>query len=315
MERAVRSQTGCCQPATPKVPWRPVTGHFGPGIFGLALAGVIACLVGLLAIELIFRSGSPWGRRMGYFGACAVLCVPLCMAHGVLTIQAAASRTLKQAMAWVAAGALWSGLPTTAAIYGVDRWFRPDLAGYRLWDLGAVVVAAMLLSGSVTHFANVRRLKHAAEDRPAAVRGRPATAGESAAWGQPTLDASVGEPGRKFLDRLPAEMGEDPIYLRMRDHYVEVFTTAGQCVLLMRFGDAVRELDTLGMRVHRSFWVNHAHVEGLVRRGQRRFLRLTGDREIPVSRSYRAAAEGALARRGRVQRSGPSGAADSPGAR
>ena len=62
----------------------------------------------------------------------------------------------------------------------------------------------------------------------------------------------------------------------MSDHYVEVFTTAGHTVLLMRLGDAVAELEGLGLRVHRSYWVGHGHLERLLRRGRRRLLRLTG---------------------------------------
>ena len=43
--------------------------------------------------------------------------------------------------------------------------------------------------------------------------------------------------------------------LKMADHYVEAFTTAGSTLVLMRFADAVSELEGAdGLRVHRSYW-------------------------------------------------------------
>ena len=39
-----------------------------------------------------------------------------------------------------------------------------------------------------------------------------------------------------FFRRLPSALGRDLVYLKMSDHYVEVFTTAGHTVLLMRLG-------------------------------------------------------------------------------
>ena len=53
------------------------------------------------------------------------------------------------------------------------------------------------------------------------------------------------------------------IYLKTADHYVEAFTTAGSTLVLMRFADAVAELDGAGgLRVHRSYWVARRHVGG-----------------------------------------------------
>ena len=82
----------------------------------------------------------------------------------------------------------------------------------------------------------------------------------------------------------------------MSDHYVEVVTTVGRCTILMRLADAVAELGDQGVRVHRSYWVAYAHVEGWTKRNQRTLLRLTGGNTVPVSRTYLSAMQAAVAR-------------------
>ena len=74
----------------------------------------------------------------------------------------------------------------------------------------------------------------------------------------------------------------------MQDHYVEVHTAAGTEMLLLRFRDALREVeDVNGLRVHRSHWVARAAIVGVERgRGGRVALRLVNGSRIPVSRSF-----------------------------
>ena len=92
----------------------------------------------------------------------------------------------------------------------------------------------------------------------------------------PKTDAETdGETGAgrtaRFLDRLPPELGRDLVCLKMADHYVEVFTTSGSTLILIRFADVVAELeDAGGLRVHRSYWVVRDHVTGVTRRNGRR---------------------------------------------
>ena len=83
--------------------------------------------------------------------------------------------------------------------------------------------------------------------------------------GEPSTRAGPA-PGARFLDRLPEKLGRDLVYLKTADHYVEAFTTAGSTLVLMRFVDAVAELDGAGgLRVHRSYWVARSHVTGAAR--------------------------------------------------
>lgn len=93
-------------------------------------------------------------------------------------------------------------------------------------------------------------------------------------------------PPASFLDRLPAQLGRDVVYLKVSGHYIEVVTTHGSGVILQRLMDAVRELGSSGMQIHRSYWVAHHHVRYVVRRDRRTLLHLTGDYEVPVSRTF-----------------------------
>ena len=107
--------------------------------------------------------------------------------------------------------------------------------------------------------------------------------------------AAAAERQARFLDRLPEPGSRDVVYLHVNGHYVNVVTTAGSHMILMRFADAVAELGDLGLQVHRSYWVALRHVTGALRRDERTVLRVTGDREVPVSRTYLAAVRAAIA--------------------
>ena len=90
-----------------------------------------------------------------------------------------------------------------------------------------------------------------------------------------------------FLARLAKPLEGRLICLEMQDHYLVVHHSGGSEMILCRMEDAARELDGLGQRVHRSWWVAADAVDGSEREGQRTLLRLTDDRRVPVGRSFR----------------------------
>ncbi len=93
-----------------------------------------------------------------------------------------------------------------------------------------------------------------------------------------------------FLSRLPTRLGEDLLHLHMQDHYVEAATPGGSELVLLRFRDALREVEGLdGMQVHRSHWVARGAVNRVVRREGRIFLELSNGARVPVSRSFQPA--------------------------
>jgi DNA-binding LytR/AlgR family response regulator len=90
-----------------------------------------------------------------------------------------------------------------------------------------------------------------------------------------------------ILDRMPLAKRGPLLSLSVQDHYVEVTTTRGRELLLMRLGDAIRETPPVeGLQVHRSHWVAHDAVSAADRRGDGAILTLSDGRTIPVSRSF-----------------------------
>ena len=68
----------------------------------------------------------------------------------------------------------------------------------------------------------------------------------------------TGSRGQDALD-------EDVAFVRVSGHYIDVVTTSGTTVLMMRLADAVIALGGRGMQTHRSYWVAFRHMRRLVR--------------------------------------------------
>lgn len=99
-------------------------------------------------------------------------------------------------------------------------------------------------------------------------------------------------PVPRLAERLPEALRGPVCRISGRDHYVEVVTAHGTGSLLMRFSDALAELEGVdGLQVHRSHWVAAGAVAGGTRDGGRIFVRLTDGTLVPVSRTYLAAVE------------------------
>ena len=117
---------------------------------------------------------------------------------------------------------------------------------------------------------------------------KPLRTGEIGVGG-PIVTGAAGakEGAAPLLDRLPAALHGTLLHLRMQDHYVEIHTDKGSELVLMRFGDALKELgDTPGMQVHRSHWIARDALARIARDGGRTVAHLTNGTAVPVSRSY-----------------------------
>ncbi|WP_158278761.1 LytTR family DNA-binding domain-containing protein [Leucothrix arctica] len=99
-----------------------------------------------------------------------------------------------------------------------------------------------------------------------------------------------------FFQRLPKALGTDVICLRAQDHYVEVTTTLGRELVLIRLSDAIQELGAEhGIQTHRSWWVMSGHVVELQRVNGKACLVLSNGNEVPISRTYGVAVKELLA--------------------
>lgn len=102
----------------------------------------------------------------------------------------------------------------------------------------------------------------------------------------------AGTPQPRLLDRLSKGDVKRIYRITVRDHYVDVFTDCGVETLLMRFSDAISELEGLnGQRVHRSHWVANEAMVRIEKQNGKSQLLLDDGSVVPVSRSYQAAVE------------------------
>lgn len=126
-------------------------------------------------------------------------------------------------------------------------------------------------------------------DEPAAAHEPEADANsEDASDGKKRREAVHIRPveATQLLASLPETVGQDVVYVHVSGHYLDVVTTAGSAVVLMRLADAVPALGSRGMQVHRSYWVAYRHIRKLVRHDHRMLLCLTDGYEVPVSRPF-----------------------------
>jgi len=176
-------------------------------------------------------------------------------------------------VACVLGGSLTAAVPGTLLIFALEYLF----SGAAPETLG---IGEMFLSVALIHLA-LGLIVWATIELPMRYGG-----------GAPFAEPPAASPHRAaapppLLERLPAGRRGRLLHLQMRDHYVEIHTDKGSDLVLMRFGDALKELgDTEGMQVHRSHWIARAAVNRIVRRTGRTAAILTNGAEVPVSRRY-----------------------------
>ncbi|WP_075214110.1 LytTR family DNA-binding domain-containing protein [Mongoliimonas terrestris] len=98
-----------------------------------------------------------------------------------------------------------------------------------------------------------------------------------------------------FRARIPRRLGWEIIALSAELHYLRVYTTRGNTLILFPFG---RALDLLshanGIQVHRSHWISLDHVDAVVTRDGRTVCTMIDGPNLPVSRSRRSALRQAM---------------------
>jgi len=106
---------------------------------------------------------------------------------------------------------------------------------------------------------------------------------------EPATPAAV--PGETFRARLEFRYRQAQILaLSAEDHYLRVYTAAGETLILMRLYDAIAELDGIeGSQIHRSWWVAKDAVRDVVRGDGKVDLVLASGLRAPVSRRYQKA--------------------------
>ena len=229
--------------------------------------------VALGAASAVFGMVGPFGTyealglpaRLGYWALVAVttylagfLCVTLLEA-------CLAAKDIRPSTATFAVYGAISGLPVAAVVWLINIWiFDAKVIGFGSLISYTVPLSA-ITSGCVAYFSMT--YENTQKSEPSAVPQRP-----------------------PLLERLPTERRGELYYLTMQDHYVEVVTSKGTSLVLLRLADAIKETAPLeGVQIHRSHWIARNAVRETQRQGDRLMLKMANGETLPVSRSRRNA--------------------------
>ena len=216
-------------------------------------------------------------ERVVYWGSTLTLSAILMTFFSIHAHRIAVNHALHWSLVATFAG-IAGVLPVVATIYlaeGLATGFAPGwLMSYR----PATLISHVALSAiAVTLIVNAL-IEFRERGRADALPG-PVAKEQSRAF-TPSL----------LQSKLPHNLGCDIISVRAQDHYVEVTTSKGSAMVLMRLGDAIADLEPHnGLQVHRSWWINLAHVVQTRRSPRGLELTLVSDQTVPVGRSFRKA--------------------------
>lgn len=92
----------------------------------------------------------------------------------------------------------------------------------------------------------------------------------------------------KLISRLPIKYRHAAIYaIKSEDHYLRVFTSLGDELILYRFGDALKDLEGIeGVQTHRSWWVAIDAIDETQKDYGKNFYILKNQIKAPISRSF-----------------------------
>ena len=261
---------------------------------------IVVSISVLVASVLTFTILGPLGiddgfrpmQRLAFAASCGAICWPLAHALSSAVLFLMRSRPPVQIVLASTLGALFASIPCSAVVYTIYGLLQPQSAAdVSLLDLYRKVAVLVLMCTCMVQYVACQRAKL----RRVTETGDVSRGHDGGTGALPLTTAQPpAAPQSWFFDRLPDMLGRDVVYLNVCGHYINVVTTAGSCLVLMRFADAMAALGDLGLQVHRSYWVAHRHITGILRRDERTLVRVTGPHELPVSRTHLAAVRAAV---------------------
>ncbi|WP_217643941.1 LytTR family DNA-binding domain-containing protein [Gemmobacter aquatilis] len=229
-------------------------------------------------LSLVFALSGPFGsyealgfpRRLVLWGAVTAVATLLAMVlRGALRRHPDLSETRRTVFLTAFCTALILSWPLQA----LTNQISAPTTHPALFEVAVFIFATSLATGAF----------YASFDPPQSQQGEPNPAAEAE-------DPAPLHP--RIVQRLDPGMQGRLISMTVRDHYVDVITTAGRGSVLIRFADAMVEAeDEPGAQVHRSHWVAWWAVERAEKAGGKVLLHLQGAAPVPVSRTYRPTVE------------------------
>lgn len=256
----------------------------------LTAAGTVAVMVGLLGPFGTYLVSGPVARILFWVG---VIGASLPVAVGCRVVV---EHHLAGHGRWTRALAVCTGF--TALYAPLLHGFIHARTGpeHMLWmNFGEIAASVFLIALTVNvidHAVGLGAVRTPVARPAMAPERRALTPPPSApAADAPPLPApETPAPLPRLVARLPEALRAEVLLVSANDHYVTVRTLRGEAEILLRFGDAVAELDGIeGVRVHRSHWVARRAVVGTGRAGGRVMLQLCDGTRVPVSRRSRLA--------------------------
>ncbi|WP_170553795.1 LytTR family DNA-binding domain-containing protein [Ruegeria atlantica] len=108
---------------------------------------------------------------------------------------------------------------------------------------------------------------------------------------EPVQD-QIAPPSPRLTKRLPESFSGQIYRLTVRDHAVDVVTSAGTFTIRSRLTDAIAEMEPVpGHCTHRSHWVADDAIVGVEKLDGKSFLRLKNTDLVPISRKYKPGLE------------------------
>ena len=290
-----------------------------PGMFLLVCASMVILAVPFTMWDpLDLRSTMSTAERIGLSSVVGAFDVMSCYSAGLLALYLARRRSMRQVLLMVQAMELLVGAPCCTALYHTAYTVvhGGDTPPSGLPGLYALCAMNAAWASALVYYVILLRLRHRqrldsgsgagapvpAGAAPPEAAGRPEAPGEPVEHGTQSAEqrraaagVTRGAAAKGLFERLPEAVGDDIVYLHVSGHYLDVVTTAGSTLLLTSLADAMAQLGNRGLQVHRSYWVAARHVVELSRKDARTVLVLSGEREVPVSRTFLPAVRALLA--------------------
>lgn len=200
-----------------------------------------------------------------------------------------------EAMGVVGRLAYWSGVASGSVALGFGTFSLAQRFGFigqcAVWAGMVVLLSAALHAINSVVFAGWGGLADWAY--LAAIVGMVVAAVKVMVWGlaSPKNAQTKAPQADPFMARLPFDVRGNLVRIEAQDHYLNVVTQRGTALILMRLGDAIGEVAVGGLQVHRSHWVALNGVTRHRRDKGRDVLVMSDGVEVPVSRSFRGAAQ------------------------
>lgn len=227
--------------------------------FAAALVGPFSTYISFNLVERLIYWGSLIAVAMGMgYSIRAVL--QRVFGHGGLTVDLVGALVQSVALGLV----IWLA---NLHVYG----FAVAGAGWALYHIAIALVICSLVM-----------LVRDQMRRTSSAPGR----GEAAAPPEATGTADT-YPRPAFLQRLEEPLAGRLTRVSADDHYLQVFTPVGRGRVLMRFRDALADLEALpGYRIHRSHWVAEEVLVRVRVEGRRHVADLRCGTVLPVSKAH-----------------------------